>query len=296
VIAGEGEASGSVLKRILIFIYVLAMIYMYNMHHIRLRASGAFQYFDFNNILHTGGWFNWHWWGQVHGVPMAQGSTILHSDKVLSFHALYQLEMFGAYSKTMGPASQILEAFSLADATNARNRDIFKGVLIGLLIALILGMPIFLYAMHRVGYDNTPQANKEWNDHFVVSDKAYRYYTKYNPAIFTSRSIWWVVFGAALYGTCMYLRREYARFPIEPMGLLIAGTYGGRCSLGVDRIWFTFIIALFVKWIIFRWYGVRAFQEKVVPFLVYCLMGMSLGIMLYLFLSAILVTRGVMSG
>jgi hypothetical protein len=291
VIWGESGTGSSLLSRILIFIYVLAMLYMYNMHHIRLRASGAFQFFDFNNVLHTGTWFNWHWWGFVHSVPMAQGSNILYPNSALNYQTLYHLETFGAYSKSMGPASQILDAFSLADATNSKNRDIFKAVVIGMVVALILVMPLFLMAMYHKGYDNTPSAGA-WNNHFGTTDKVYRYHTKYYPGMFTRHSILWVVFGAVIYGVCMYLRREYARFPIEPMGLLLVGGNGGRSNLGTDKIWFTFIIALFIKWILFRWYGVRAFQEKVVPFLIYCLMGISLGMVLYMFLTAVLVSKG----
>jgi hypothetical protein len=48
-----------------------------------------------------------------------------------------------------------------------------------------------------------------------------------------------------------------------------------------------------LKWIIFRWYGVRAFQEKVLPLAVYCLMGMALGVVLYLFLSAAILSKGI---
>ncbi|MFC1479413.1 DUF6785 family protein [Planctomycetota bacterium] len=291
IIWGEQGTGSSLFSRILMFIYMFAMIYMYNMHHIRLRASGAFQYFDFNNILHTGSWFNWHWWGQVHSVPMAQGSNILYPDSALNYQTLYHLETFGAYAKSMGPASQILDAFSLADSTNSRNRDIFKAVVIGMVVALILVMPFFLTAMYHKGYDNTPYGGS-WSNIFGSTDKAYRYHVKYYPGMFKKVSLWWIVLGAAIYGVCMYLRREYARFPIEPMGLMLVGADGGRSRLGTDYIWFTFIVALFIKWIIFRWYGVRTFQEKVVPFLIYCLMGMTLGIVLYMFLTIVLVSKG----
>ena len=77
------------------------------------------------------------------------------------------------------------------------------------------------------------------------------------------------------------------------MGLFLAGADGGRSAFGAEAIWFTFAVALLIKWSILRWYGVRAFQEKVVPAIVYCLMGMTLGVMIYLFLTAVILGRGI---
>ncbi|MFH0938947.1 MAG: DUF6785 family protein [Planctomycetota bacterium] len=291
IIVGEGETGNSRLTQILILVYMLVMIFIYNFAFIRARASGAFHYFDFNNILHTGGWFNWHWWRLTHTVPMAQGSKLAEPDSILNYHTQYQMETFGPYSQAMGPAAQVLDAFSLAESTRARLRDIFKGIVLGVTLALLIGMPLYLIAIHHVGYDNTPMAGA-WNSLTLTTNKAERYYQKLVPGMFTNTSIWWVVGGALLVGGCMYLRREYSRFPIEPIGLFIAGANGGRTILGTDYIWFTIIIAFVAKWIIFRWYGVRAFQEKILPLGVYCLMAMIFGMTLYLFLSALILGSG----
>jgi hypothetical protein len=272
--------------------YVLLLIMIYNLPLMRMRGVGGFSYFEFNHILHVGGWFNWHWLKQVHTVPMAQGSQIVAPDLPLNYISLYQMESFGAYGQSVGPGMQFLDAYALAESTRARARDIFKGLALGVLLALLIVMPVYLIAAYHIGYDNTPSAGS-WNSMYLTSDKASRYYTKLNPGMFTYNSIWWVVAGAALMGACMYLRREYSRFPIEPMGLLIAGYDGGRTILGTDTLWFTFGAAWLIKWVLFRWYGVRFFQEKVIPLVVYGLMGMCLGMLMYLFLSAVLLSRGV---
>jgi hypothetical protein len=291
VLIGEGPTGDSMLTRVLMLAYTLAMILMYSLPYMRLRAGGSFQYFEFNNILHTGSWFNWHWWKMIHTLPMAQGSKIVEPDSVLNYHSLYQLETFGAYGQGIGPGNQILDAFALAENTGARTRDIFKAMLIGFTLALLIGIPLYLIAIYHTGYDNTPMAGA-WGSTTLITDKAERYYVKLNPGMFTANSLWWVVGGAALFGVCMYLRREYSRFPIEPMGLFLAGADGGRSGFGAETIWFSVIVALLIKWGIFRWYGVRTYQEKVMPAIVYCLMGMTLGMVIYLFLSAVILGRG----
>ncbi|MBI3831149.1 MAG: hypothetical protein HY291_16640 [Planctomycetes bacterium] len=289
---GERHTGHSIISQGLMLLYVLLLIMIYNLPLMRMRGVGGFSYFEFNHILHVGGWFNWHWWKQVHTVPLAQGSQIVAPDLPLNYISLYQMESFGAYGQAVGPGMQFLDAYALAEATRARARDIFKGLALGVLLALLIVMPLYLIAAYHIGYDNTPSAGS-WNSMYLTSDKASRYYTKLNPGIFTYNSIWWVVAGAGLMGACMYLRREYSRFPIEPLGLLIAGCDGGRTILGTDTLWFTFGAAWLLKWVLFRWYGVRFFQEKIMPLAVYGLMGMCLGILLYLFLSAVLLSRGV---
>jgi hypothetical protein len=292
VIVGEGDTGKPLLTQILMLVYVLALMTIYNLPYMRVRASGGFGAFEFNNILHVGGWFNWRWWKQIHSIPVAAGSRIMEPDSILNYHSLYQLETFGAYAQAVGPSTQLMDAFALADRTKAHLRDIFKGILLATILGLLIGMPLYLIAVHHIGYDNTPMAGS-WGNMYLTTDKAARYYTKVYPGMFTDTSMLWAIGGALLIGTCMYLRREYARFPIEPMGLFIAGYNGGRTCMGSDTIWFTFIVALGLKWIVFRWYGVRAFQEKVLPLVVYCLMGMCLGIVLYLFLSAAILSKGI---
>ncbi|HYF47763.1 MAG TPA: DUF6785 family protein [Planctomycetota bacterium] len=292
VIIGEGETSKSLATQALMLLYVLVMVTMYNLPYMRINAGGGFGSFEFNNILHVGGWYNWHWWKQIHTIPVATGSRIAEPDGILNYHALYQLETFGAYGQAVGPGSQFLNAFALADKTRSRLRDILKAVLIGMVLALAIGMPMYLMAVHTIGYDNTSMAGS-WGNIFLTTDKAATYYKKIHPGIFTGTSIFWMIGGALLIGTCMYLRREYARFPIEPMGMFIAGFNGGQIAFGCDTIWFTFVIALALKATFFRWYGVRSFQEKVLPLCVYCLMGMTLGIVLYLFLSAAILSKGI---
>jgi len=292
ILYGQAHTGVSVFSQGLFLGYVLLLVLVYNLPFMRMRGTGGFEPFEFNHILHQGGWFNWHWWKQVHTVPMAQGSTITYPDQPLNYLSLYQMETFGAYGQSVGPAAKFLDAFALGEATRARARDIFKGLLIGIVAALAIGMPIYLIAAYHVGYDNTPSAGS-WSSICLTSDKASRYYTKLNPGFYADTSMWWVVGGALLMGLCMYLRRESSRFPIEPMGLLIAGSDGGRTMLGIDTLWFTFGVAWLLKWVLFRWYGVRFFQEKVMPLVVYILMGMTLGLVLYMFLSAVLLSRGI---
>lgn len=291
VFFGEGETGYSALSRAGVLVYALAMIFVFNFHHIRMRAYGGFQYFDFNAILHTGVWFNWHTFGLTHSVPMAPGSAIAVPDNVLSYQSLYQMETFGAYSQGLGSSGQILDAFALADSTRAKVRDVFKGVAIATVLALAIGMPLFLIAVHYIGYDNMPMAGA-WGNYFLTTNKAYNYYVKMRPSHFTTYGVEWVLLGAGIYIVCFALRRRYARFPIEPMGMFIAAAWSSHTALGTDDCWFTWVLAWLAKSIIFRWYGVRAFQEKVVPWLVYALMGIVMGMMLYLFLSAVLLARG----
>jgi hypothetical protein len=88
----------------------------------------------------------------------------------------------------------------------------------------------------------------------------------------------------------MYLRREYIWFPLSAVGCYLGATIGGISNLGVNTIWATALAALVVKTVLFRWYGVRTFQMKIVPVVVRALMGMTLGMLL------LVVTQGLIRG
>ena len=47
-------------------------------------------------------------------------------------------------------------------------------------------------------------------------------------------------------------------------------------------LWFTVLVAWFLKRMIFKWFGVRFFREKVQPVLVFIAMGLLLGTVIFL--------------
>ena len=68
------------------------------------------------------------------------------------------------------------------------------------------------------------------------------------------------------------------------MGFVLAAeNIGTRVMyLSPDSMWFTILLAWVFKKLVFRWLGVRYYNERMLPSLLYLLLGIMFGMLLYI--------------
>jgi hypothetical protein len=102
------------------------------------------------------------------------------------------------------------------------------------------------------------------------------------PTIFDKFAPWVSVpVGAAIIGFVMYMKREYLWFPFSAVGVVIAAGLSFFGHYSTTSIWFPIIIVLVVKRVIYRWFGVKFFRERVVPVVLFAMMGLMTGMFIY---------------
>ncbi|KPJ54452.1 MAG: hypothetical protein AMS16_04790 [Planctomycetes bacterium DG_58] len=115
------------------------------------------------------------------------------------------------------------------------------------------------------------------------------------PTVFSRVKPWvFLPLGMAIVGVVMYMRREYVGFPLSPVGIVVSAAMSMN-GYGTADIWFSMIIILVGKWVIYRWFGVGFFRDKVLPVVVYAMMGLMTGMFIFKVLFASL-GRGFLRG
>jgi hypothetical protein len=204
---------------------------------------------------------------------------------------------FNGQLKSLGPHNLLLEAFKVGHELRVHARDIAKAILIAMLVVAAITPALFIYLMHLYGYENnfvgqltTGQDFGQWSERaasYSIHSTSQVFKYKGQPNFYaTYKSIFHLVYGVIIVGVLFYLRREYPRFPISPIGVVIAAEFYYHTRgmpFSADIVWFSYLLAWLVKAMIFRWVGVRSFRERVVPAVVMLLCGMILGMMVYIF-------------
>ena len=265
------------------------LMLVFTIAQVRMRVEGQLTTYDNNYVSHQlvslqRDFWHDHYTLASKGVPVTGTSWAAHW---LQWGFCGQL-------KSYGPHNLLLEAFKIGHETGVHPRAVAKAVLASLLLVGVLTPVIYLQLIYGYGYENSYQGMLSSSfDYAQWSERACRYGTDS-----TSRFFWWqantfyesystvfnIIYGVGLVGILFYLRREFPRFPISPVGVVIAGqAYGGRVGFSTDLVWFTFLLAGLAKALIFRWMGVRSFRERVQPALVLMLCGLIFGMMLYVF-------------
>ena len=198
--------------------------------------------------------------------------------------------------KSWGPHNMLLEAFKVAHEVGVSARPVALAIVVTLLLVAVVLPPLYLQLMYTYGFDNsyagalTPGSNfAQWSEraasYGLHSTSAFLwapandFYTRY--ATFFNAG-----YGIVLVGILFYLRREYPRFPISPVGVVIAGeaySMGYGLPFSPEHLWFSFLLAGVAKLLMFRWVGVRSFREKVQPVVIMILCGIVFGMIVHIF-------------
>ena len=142
-------------------------------------------------------------------------------------------------------------------------------------------MPLYLMFIHHYGFDRSA-TKARWQNVYNYEQPMGNIAYKHKSAFF-NRTPAYVVLpaGILLIGAVMYLRRERVGFPFSPVGVVMTAGLSYFNNYTTYVIWLPIIIVLVVKRIIYRWFGVGFFRRKVIPVLMFLMMGLMTGMFIY---------------
>jgi len=202
---------------------------------------------------------------------------------------------FCGQMKTFGPQNMLLEAFKIAHELKVNAREVGKAILLAMLVVAVVTPPLYVQLMYVYGFDNNYQgALSPWASFTQWSERSASYGLHSTSNVFLLpgegyiryQNLFNMVYGVLIIGALFHLRREYPRFPVSPIGVVLGAQYwwlGAGLPFSPEYVWFSFLLAGIIKLLIFRWLGVRSFRERVQPAVIMLLCGMIFGMAVYAF-------------
>ncbi|MFQ6130872.1 MAG: DUF6785 family protein [Armatimonadota bacterium] len=163
-------------------------------------------------------------------------------------------------------ASQI-EALKLADESRLRSRSMFWGLIVALVLGFWGACYIHLQAYYQYGNNVLEGGTTQGGYrtylalHDYLDTAGYMRAAKAPDVLRTS----FVGGGFALVSVLVVLRTVFLRFPLHPLGFVMATTYG-------HHIWGPFFVVWLTKTVVFRLGGMRLYR-RLIPFF----LGIALG-------------------
>ncbi len=151
-------------------------------------------------------------------------------------------------------------SFRMGHLLNVPARDTIISYMIGALISVLFGWPLFLWMNYNYGLLNLPGLNTayNWGSGYISTIDPTR-----ERAFFELPILEWIVAGFVVVGFLMFMSRRFVWWPLAPigvfLGLSVTGWAMGAASTGLG--------GYVVKQAILKTLGVRFYEEKVVPFL-----------------------------
>ena len=267
-VLGIGDISGRVGTHILSVALCIFVIIAFLLARIRKNAEQGWHY-------HAP------WWiggtiahAQVYWFPKP---TVWQTQA--SFLSISHVLQFASYHNTFGPHLHVFDSLKVASQTNTRTRDVMKAVYLTVLITLIVVVPGYLMLIHYYGFDRAA-TSEEWLNFFSYEQPQHIVAYAATPGI----QFGWISLasGIAIIGWVMYMRREHVRFPLNPVGIVMAGVAGSYFpNYATSIIWLPIVIVLVVKRVIYRWFGVGVFRTRVIPVVMQVMMGLMTGMFIY---------------
>jgi len=285
-------AMGSYATTPIQMIILTGLILIYAFAQVRQRAEGMPLTYDNNigshqmvSIQYT--FLHDHYtWATQHGLPVTGSSWATH----------WMQWGFNGQLKSFGPQNMLLEAFKVAHELKVRARPVAKAILISMLLVAAVTPALYIKLMYTYGFENSyERALTTWASFTQWSERSASYGRHSTSRVFqqpgdsfyaTYRNCFNMFYGLMIIGALFYLRREYPRFPISPVGVVLAAEYwstGMGMPFSAEYVWFSFLLAGVAKGLVFRWLGVRYFREKVQPAVIMVLCGMIFGMMFFIF-------------
>jgi len=251
------------------WLIALVFICYLNLAYARLRAEGGHDNFDPYMNLRTSGYIEGHIgpWNdaeKIYGIYGTRAGWIANAG----------IEGFGQFFRVSGPQAYTLDLYSLGYNAGVRSRDVLLAILIGTVVGTAVAAPLFLHNAYRYGVQSEGVAS--WT-----------YYTfRFGAAVAKKPTYWqgrglpyWVLGGIGISLFFMWCRRRYTYFPFNAVGLVLAALdHGLNPVVAARSVWLTFLFAYLIKRLMFQWFGVRTWANRVIPTLVFILMGMTLGL------------------
>jgi len=202
---------------------------------------------------------------------------------------------FAGQLKTYGPQNMLMEVFKVAHEVRANVRQIGIGIAIIMILVAVITPPLYVKLIYLYGFENTYQEGLTVYRGFTSwSERAISYGIHSTSRVywFPGQSNWfreyenliWTVVGIGIVGIMTYMRREYVWFPLSPVGFVLAAetVHTRLLPMSPNYAWFSFLLAWMIKKLVFRWLGVRYYNERLSPLILYALCGMIFGMLLYI--------------
>ena len=230
-----------------------------------------------------------HWWNRValknligESKPegAATGANAVYFWTFQSCHSTFQNE----YAPIGMPMPTMLEAFKVGYDTKTVARDLLVGVIIALIVAYWVCNTMVVWMFHTFNWYQGPgQARMVLHD-WWTSGHASRgapegwrgyWYMGYGdptgPDI--PNTVTQYVIGAVVGVVLLWLRARFPAFIYNPLTIPMWGLVG-RCS----DVFVMFLLALIIKYLVVRTYGVIQYERKLIPLAIGLIIG---GILLF---------------
>jgi len=188
---------------------------------------------------------------------------------------------------TPGLQGLSLEPYRVSFLTGTRNSDILKSQTIGIIIAILLGFPLFLIFSYQFGFTT---GWSQWSVHQGEKIKQSIGISTDGPEwAWTMQSrgpgspYWQILVGIALIGVLMFLRLRIAGFPLNPAAV----PFGASWDMAGNGVWATVIIGWALKWLLFKVGGVKAYKEYMEPVALGLIIGSAFTMLISVVLSAL---------
>jgi len=272
-IAGIGDISAHRLEHTISLIACVFVMVGMLLAVMRLNTENGWHYHSPWSVGKVIAYADYHWLG---GPPTGLFKT------QASFLSIGDTIHFGAFHNTFSPHLHLFDALKVASHTNSSTRDVLKAVLLTLAISLVVVVPGYISVIHYYGFDHG-MTSDDWSNFFSYAQAQHPIGYEENPSFFNTIQPWVSIpIGLALIGLVMYLRREYVGFPFSPVGIVMCA---GHSYFGTGHrttvIWFSILIVLVVKRVIYRWFGVGFFRQRVIPVVMFAMMGLMTGMLVY---------------
>jgi len=280
---GLGDISDAPVRHLVSSVLVLAVIFGMLFAIMRQSAEAGWQYHSPWTL------------GKVIGYPhkyyMIHPTPLWHTRG--SFFAIGHVLFFGAYHNTFAPHIGLFGALKMAYVNGTKTRDVLKAVVVTLVVTIPLVFVGYLTLIHHFGFEHGYTSAAYAN--YTFSQPMLRMAYEATPTLFSAIPPWFgLVVGAVIIGAVMYMKREYVRFPFSPVGVVITAAFSQR-GYGTRDIWFLIVVAFLMKRAIYKWFGVKFFRTRALPVVIYVMMGLMTGMLIYRMLFAA-VGRGLIQG
>jgi hypothetical protein len=275
-LASFAAPSGGVIAIITVFLILNTLIWVGSARFVA--EAGGWGGLMRGQLLHKfhgghGQWANRAMVLSVIGAPSADDpSSFLNTQ---AYWAIRESQIFVNGATSLPQTGLMLEGFNIAAYTKAQPKHIFIGALVSLIAVTAISVPFWI-VVNNGDFGFRPatfgQSNDLGFDALINSRgtpygwRGYWYYGYGHPSgpdIGGTLAVYAVGFIIAI--ASYMLRARFTWFIFHPMAIVMH--FACSHPQGPPSAWFTAVLlALAVKFIVVRFYGAKAFDQKIVPF------------------------------